>query len=106
MICFHCNGEGGHTYTHDPSPPGVGLSSGTMEEWAECYTCGGSGLDASNIVPCPFCGSSSVDLACPSLEERYKLGRQLRYWIECDNCGARGPQRKTQTYAITAWSDR
>jgi predicted RNA-binding Zn-ribbon protein involved in translation (DUF1610 family) len=48
--CQTCNGWGGSTYTYDPSPKGVGLSSGYMIETEPCSDC----IDA---FICPRCGA-------------------------------------------------
>jgi len=49
--CRECNGTGGHTHSHDPSPAGIALSPGTMEEWETCPLCTAHGL-------CPRCGEN------------------------------------------------
>ena len=47
--CPDCEGWGGDTFRYDPSPPGVCLSSGYMEEFEFCAECVCQGK-------CPRCG--------------------------------------------------
>lgn len=48
--CRQCGGAGGHWYSFDPSPAGVSLASGTMEDFDPCSECAeGKGV-------CPRCG--------------------------------------------------
>lgn len=64
--CRHCHGQGAHYYTFDPSPTGVSLSAGTMEdaepcdqctEQGICARCGKAGLDPeTGEGPCSHCG--------------------------------------------------
>jgi RecJ-like exonuclease len=88
MICSRCEGQGGITYRHDPSPAGVGLRSGTLEDWDECPQCGGMGM-VEPFIPCPFCGGD--DLAVKS------------HGVECKDCGARGPSGDD---VIRKWEER
>lgn len=45
------------------------------------------------IVNCPFCGGiATVGGLVP--------------WVECQSCGASGPQKTTEAEAITAWNTR
>lgn len=34
--CNECGGWGGHTYSYDPSPPGVSLAPGSMSDFDPC----------------------------------------------------------------------
>lgn len=40
--CRHCHGWGGFRSTYDPSPAGVSLSHGTMEDFDLCDECEGA----------------------------------------------------------------
>lgn len=53
--CKECSGWGGHTESYDPSPAGVGLSSGGFPEYEPCETCVEAGK-------CPRCGEMSINL--------------------------------------------
>ena len=64
--CRRCNGWGGFGSTYDPSPAGVSLGSGSMEDFDPCPDCGeknlcsrcGWGVDFSNAIEtCPHCGA-------------------------------------------------
>lgn len=46
--CQTCGGRGGHSYRYDPSPRGVSLSPGYMEDWEPCPDCVENGV-------CPRC---------------------------------------------------
>ncbi len=46
------------------------------------------------LEPCPFCGSAGAT-----------AGGMLP-WVQCDQCGATGPQCGTDEEAITAWNTR
>ncbi len=52
--CRSCGGWGGHWYRYDPSPAGVSLAPGYMEDFAECPDCVDQGK-------CPWCGSEYKD---------------------------------------------
>jgi hypothetical protein len=58
------------------------------------------------LWPCPFCGSSSVeakreDYAPPGLTKY-----TLLWYVECDNCGARGPLMYDRDSCICGWDGR
>jgi len=52
--CRKCHGEGFTWYTYDPSPAGVSLSPGSMEDCDPCPDCIEKGL-------CPRCGQKVWD---------------------------------------------
>lgn len=61
--CDHCKGAGIFFSTYDPSPSGVALSPGSMEEWDPCHVC----LD---IGRCPRCATRPLsDVMRESLVE-------------------------------------
>ena len=45
------------------------------------------------LLPCPFCGG------------RGEVGGLIP-WVECQSCGASGPQAETEAAAIAAWNRR
>ena len=64
--CRACRGHGGSWYRYDPSPRGVSLSPGYMEDFSECTECIEKGK-------CPWCGGKldekaleNGDLICAS----------------------------------------
>lgn len=48
------------------------------------------------LKPCPFCG----DQAEP------KSGNDYQHWVECQICGAMGPNKHSKLMAIEAWNRR
>lgn len=53
------------------------------------------------LKPCPFCGSSNVK------NEWVYAGTDLEeYWVECMNCGGKGPWDSDQQQAIEEWNTR
>jgi hypothetical protein len=92
--CKHCAGWGGHSYSDDPSPPGVSLSPGTTDDYDPCEMCHGH---------CSRCGVSfleviSDDVRAEILEqEKWAYDVQdpdehlLMGWVErddpCPACG-------------------
>lgn len=55
---------------------------------------------------CPFCGqvegmeSTSIHIDSDPLEQKSK-----RYWwVNCDSCGARGPEEQNEEMAILGWN--
>ena len=68
--CRTCNGEGFIWYTYDPSPAGVSLAPGSMEDCDPCPDCVEKGIcprcgeqvwteeawDDTEPVVCPLCG--------------------------------------------------
>lgn len=64
--CKTCNGLGGRVFYYDPSPAGVGLSAGWMQDFDPCLDCIEQGL-------CPRCGKAhdfteGNPLVCPHCE--------------------------------------
>lgn len=53
-LCCKCNGYGYLSYTYDPSPSGVGLSSGFMTDYESCPEC-------LEVGKCPVCSSEIID---------------------------------------------
>lgn len=51
--CKTCNGNGGTAYSYDPSPAGVSLSAGSMEDFDPCEVCASQGI-------CPRCGKPGL----------------------------------------------
>lgn len=51
--CRECEGFGGRTYSYDPSPAGVSLSSGTMQDFDPCEACGEHDLCPRCMKPLP-----------------------------------------------------
>ena len=67
--CPTCEGHGGHWYSFDPSPSGISLAAGTMEDFDACPDCLEKGVCPrcgqevwtaddwdGNPVTCPLCG--------------------------------------------------
>jgi hypothetical protein len=54
--CKVCSGCGGSSYSYDPSPSGVSLGSGSMEDFEPCEHCVMQGN-------CPRCGSLIWDMS-------------------------------------------
>ena len=68
--CRKCHGEGFTWYTYDPSPAGVALSPGYLEDYDPCPDCVEKGIcprcgeqvwtaeswDSGDPVICPRCG--------------------------------------------------
>ena len=69
--CRSCNGWGGRSYRYDPSPSGVALSPGWMEDFEPCPDCAEKGLcprcmkatmpEDGGEGPCPACGWTPKD---------------------------------------------
>lgn len=53
----------------------------------------------SELKPCPFSTGKPHDLMIMS-------SGQARMWMECMQCGARGPMAGTRAEAIAAWNRR
>ena len=62
----------------------------------------------NKFKPCPFCGSSIVDVFC--IDDgwgncHYKKA-DVTWSVECDSCIAEGPWGKTKEEAIDKWNRR
>lgn len=59
LYCKTCNGSGGTWTSYDPSPSGISLSAGTMQDFEMCPACEQSGMewgdDGLLIQACPRC---------------------------------------------------
>ncbi len=49
-----------------------------------------------DLKPCPFCGGT-----CTVFTDEPAV-----FWVECDNCTARGPVADTQADARHQWNNR
>lgn len=61
---------------------------------------------AEAVAPCPFCGAAPED--CPQNSERPHPKRKGDWctYIWCDNCNARGPEKREPAEAAAAWNTR
>lgn len=75
-FCRTCKGWGGHVERWDPSPAGVSLSAGTLEEFEPCQDC-------ADQFKCPRCGERSffenIDDVEVSIDDFHNA--------KCHNCG-------------------
>lgn len=53
-------------------------------------------LEGKSIVPCQFCGSSSIGM---DSDESW-------WWCCCMTCGVEGPARKHRIHAVKKWQIR
>lgn len=53
----------------------------------------------TRINPCPFCGSSEVDI-------KKSASQPPAYYCECLTCEARGPWAEAAHYAMAGWNRR
>jgi hypothetical protein len=72
--CRKCHGLGGFLYSYDPSPAGVSLSPGYMQDFDTCSDCVEQGK-------CPRCGK----LIYP-LDQVDKFNEWLDNQTECPHC--------------------
>jgi len=56
-----------------------------------------------NFKPCPFCDSLDVETHDTGEENQWV---KMMNFVECNNCGARGPEEKKLTVAIDRWNKR
>ena len=49
------------------------------------------------LKSCPFCGSTKIELNDPDIPTR---------WVGCENCGAIGPDAKSDREAVELWNNR
>lgn len=68
--CTDCGGWGGAISYDDPSPAGIGLGAGSMQDFDPCDTCLGTGT-------CPQCGELSADMVDEGYYDRFI----------CSSCG-------------------
>lgn len=75
--CKNCNGAGQFVSYYDPSPPGVSLGSGYMEDIdpcdmctinSICPRCGGRSLSGDGNGPCEICNWNYDDCKPPMYE--------------------------------------
>ena len=52
--------------------------------------------DAYQLKPCPFCGSSAVEMDCG----------KLPFFVVCLHCSSSGPMHDSWNAAATAWNRR
>jgi hypothetical protein len=69
--CSHCEGWGGSSVKYDPSPSGVGLSSGYMWDFEPCEHCAGKCPRCANPMEedasaCSSCGWTLKDGGMPA----------------------------------------
>lgn len=57
---------------------------------------------------CPFCGADQDKLSYGEGKKQSRISNKelLRMWINCEACGASGPQALTLNSAITGWNLR
>lgn len=76
--CRACNGWGGKVLKFDPSPAGVSLSAGYLEEFETCDEC-----QCGDEVRCPRCGKviedweqfQSDEAPCPHCGWAWGMGK-------------------------------
>jgi len=72
--CKACNGWGGAGYSYDPSPAGVSLGSGMLEDFDTCQ-CTDNGICArcagavDDDGSCPHCGAEVLADGMPSVDD-------------------------------------
>lgn len=54
-----------------------------------------------NMLPCPHCGSMQI-----TARENGAYGIHSKWWMECDDCDARGPASLNRESALSAWNKR
>jgi|SRR6266542_7053771 len=75
--CRECNGYGGFSSSYDPSPAGVGLASGWMQDFDTCSACVDEGrcprcagsVEDDASVPCARCGWTADTSGAPAAPE-------------------------------------
>jgi hypothetical protein len=63
-------------------------------------------MTIEGLKACPFCNAEPED--CPQNSERAHPQRKGEWcvYIWCDNCDARGPEKREPEEAIEAWNTR
>jgi Lar family restriction alleviation protein len=68
-----------------------------------CEACAPKTLPTSkgmdNLIPCPFCGTTDIEIRALGGLDFYFIGF-------CLNCGCEGPHKKYRQDAIDAWNTR
>jgi Lar family restriction alleviation protein len=59
----------------------------------------------SKLRPCPFCGSPDVE-SDSSYIQALGADQIESEWVVCNDCGASGPCRSTDTNAVASWNWR
>jgi len=59
--------------------------------------------EVENFKRCPFCNSGDI---VPNQTLASVKSKPRVYWLNCNGCGATGPDRKTLNQAINKWESR
>ena len=49
-------------------------------------------MDTNNLKPCPFCGSTKLDISCKTATSALVNGRIYRTSVYCRSCNTYGPR--------------
>lgn len=60
-------------------------------------------IGPQGLLPCPFCGSRSLDATCRESER--VSGREF-FHVFCNVCEASGPTDYVQANAVERWNER
>lgn len=77
-------------------------------------------MNISNLKPCPFCGSTKLDISCKTATGALVNGRIYRTSVYCKNCNTYGPRatvrdpedsykfstKDAEAEAIRLWNNR
>ncbi len=59
-------------------------------------------MASSELQPCPF---HKPDASCPPVASEWYSGQRIAFWaVQCEACGARGPDHETRAEAVEAWN--
>lgn len=61
---------------------------------------------ATELLPCPFCASRSLDATCSEKEKSLESPGRTFYYVFCESCDACGPCEYEQAEAIRKWNVR
>ena len=61
-------------------------------------------MSAPKMKPCPFCGEARLLKTVRMFFD--KILRISDYFVECQQCGARGPAGTTKRMAVISWNRR